>query len=244
MSHRIVHQVAVACLLSAASHFAAAQQDDVVARSRAKYAALRSYADTGTIVVETTIPGAPTLVERRRFVTYYRAPRQFYFDFRKGLTPDAERLVIWCDGGDFNTWWSATQVHEVYAKGRGGYAFAVSTYPTDGSATLVAPLLFAQAGLHGSLADFANYHVAAVEDVGGRRAYKVVGEVNLAFQNGAAGEPTQTTIWIDAETLLVRRIVQETRAGGRLTGRGTATLAPVADPALADALFRFSVPKS
>jgi hypothetical protein len=109
------------------------RQPDVIARSRARCAALKSYADNGTVISEMRSPGAPPVVERTSFVTYYRAPRQYFFDFRKGAGAGGERLVIWCDGGDlFNTWWSATKVHETYPKGSGATAFAVTAFPTNG----------------------------------------------------------------------------------------------------------------
>lgn len=221
-----------------------AQEDDIVKRSREMYAALASYADSGAVVVEAQSPGGPLLTERHRFVTYYQGPRKFFHDFREDPAAGGDRLVIWCDGGDFNTWWATTGVHEVYEKGRGANAFALSALPTNGSALQVPPLLFAGAGLHGPLSDFANYRAVGTERIAGRDAVKLVGEVRLTYQSGH-GTARPTTVWIDRETLFVLKVVEETPSGSArgVVSRSTTTLAPLANPRLDEARFRFTPPE-
>jgi hypothetical protein len=187
---------------------------DLIERSRAAYAALRSYADTGVVTAEDRLPGSPAVVEHHTFATYYRAPRQFLFDFTEDEKAGGERFVIWCDGGDFNTWWSTTGVHEKYERGRGGVAFAVGSLPTKGSALLIPPLLFSQAGLQGPLVSLQEPRLAGTEEVGGRRSYKITADMRLAYGTGNVGEERAVTIWIDAETLLVRKVFQDTPRGG------------------------------
>ena len=104
--------IAYACLLSASSPGA---QEDILTRSRAKYASLKSYADTGTVVLEYGVSS----LSRHTFKTYYRAPRHFYFDFTEDKADGGSRMVIWCDGGDFQAWSSETGLHNVYPKGQG-----------------------------------------------------------------------------------------------------------------------------
>jgi hypothetical protein len=213
-------------------------------RSRAAYAALRSYADTGVVITEEQLPGAPAVVERHTFTTYYRAPRQFFFDFNKDPKAGGERFVIWCAGEEFNTWWSTTGVHEKYERGRGELAFATGSLPTKGAALQIPPLLFSQAGLQGPLMSFKEPRLAGTEEVGGRRCYKVIAEMSLSYGTGYVGEERATTVWIDAETLLVRKVFQDTPRGGMAgaVSRVTTTFEPQADPDLDDARFRFAVP--
>jgi outer membrane lipoprotein-sorting protein len=218
---------------------------EIIDQMRAKYAALKSYSDTGTVTTEYAGPGGsgPSIVEQHTFTTYYRAPRQFFFEFVKDPKVGKERFVIWADGADFNTWWSATKVHDTYPKGRGATAFALATFPTKGSVMQIAPLLFAQAGLHGSIVDFTEPRLDGSEDIGGRRCYKVVGQVALAYGTGTVTSVRPTTIWIDAETLLVRRILEDTPSGtGASVDRVTTIFEPRADPAMDDAHFKFIVP--
>jgi hypothetical protein len=48
----------------------------------------------------------PANVHRHGFETYFRAPRQFYFEFDMDPRAGGERIVVWCDGGDFQSWLS------------------------------------------------------------------------------------------------------------------------------------------
>ena len=216
---------------------------DVLEQSRAKYAALKTYSDSGTVTTEYggTL-AAPASVEHFTFVTYYRAPRQFLFDFKGDPKNSDERLVIWSDETDFNTWWSATKVHEVYPKGKGATAFAVTAFPTKSSAMHLAPLLFSQAGLHGSIVDFKLLRTDPTETINGHKCYKLVGEVGLAYGTGAVTDSRLTTIWIDTESLLVRKIFEDTPKGAAEIERVTTTFDPAGDPKIDDTKFKFTPP--
>ena len=211
-------------------------------KTAAKYASLKSYSDSGTITYEFSSGSTdPVQTERYTFTTYYRAPRQFIFDFKKGPNADDERLVIWTDSADINTWWSATKVHETYPKGQGDSAFALSSFPTKGSVMKIPTLLFSGAGLHGPLTDFKQEHTDPDEAINGHRCFKLVGEVALAYGTGAVTESTPTTIWIDAESSLVRKILEDTSKSGAID-RVTTTFEPQADPKIEDSRFKFTPP--
>jgi outer membrane lipoprotein-sorting protein len=217
----------------------AGAQDDVLARSRAAYAGLRSYADSGVITTETRLPGAPPVVERHTFTTRFRSPRNFYFEFTKDPAAGSERLAIWCDGGDFQSWWSATGVHEVYSGGRGVSAFSTAVFPTKGAAADIPPLLFPKAEMHGPLTDAKDVRAAGTEDMNGRRQYKMTGIVQAHF-----GAARPVAIWIDAETLLVRKMVEDTPVGAPAghVDRVTTTFEPQLNPVLDDSGFQFAIP--
>jgi outer membrane lipoprotein-sorting protein len=216
----------------------------VLENARAKYASLKAYSDTGTITTEySSGPSDTTQTEHYTFTTFYRAPRQFIFDFKKGPNVDDERLVVWADGGDFNTWWSATKVHEIYPKGQGDTAFALSSFPTKESVMKIPPLLFSGAGLHGAITDFKLIRSDPIETINGHRCYKLVGEVALAYGTGAVTESRPTTIWIDADSQLVRKVLEDTSKNGAID-RVTTTFEPEADPKIDDAKFKFVSPAS
>jgi outer membrane lipoprotein-sorting protein len=235
--------ILAACLF-ATSALAGDQPPDaakLLADSRAKYAAMTSYSDTGSIVTEYQSPGARAVVEHHTFTTYYQPPRKFLLDFREDPKAGGERYVIWCDGGDFNTWWSTTSVHETYPPGRGAGAFAASASPTHGATWQTAPLLFSKAGLQGPLANFADPKLAGTEELGGRKMFKLTGTVGLAYGTGNLTGELDGTLWIDAETLLIRKIVEE-QGQGAFVSRTTTSFNPEADPALSDSVFEFKVP--
>ena len=214
---------------------------DLLGPTRAAYAALRSYADTGTVMVETKAPGSGLVVEKHTFTTRYRSPRNFYFDFKKDPSGSDERMVIWCDGGDFQSWWSATGVHDVYSGGRGVMAFGTAVFPTQGAATQIPPLLFPKAEMHGSLVDIKDIRAAGTEAINGRPTQKVAGVVAAHF-----GAARPITIWIDDETMLVRKIVEDLPVGSPAGSidRITTTFEPRLNPDLDDSGFRFAVPSS
>jgi hypothetical protein len=216
---------------------------DVLAQSRAKYAAMKSYADTGVVTTEFALSrAAPPTVERNSFRTVYSAPRRFLLDFKKGA--GGERLVIWGDGENFHTWWSATGVHEVYPRGQGANAFALSSLPTLGAAMAVPPLLFSQAGLHGVLTDFELVRSEGVETLDGRSCYRLVGTVGLAYGTGAVSGGRSTTIWIDVDTLLVGKMLEDTPAGSGadMVDRVITRFQPQNNPPVDPAVFQFIIP--
>ncbi len=212
---------------------------DTLDKVRAKYAEMKSYSDTGTTSTEYG-PSGSSVSERYTFTTFYRTPRQYLFDFKGG----DDRVVIWADGTDFNTWWAQTNVHETYPKGQGANAFALTAFPTKNSALHIAPLLFSQAGLHGSIADFKLLRADSTETINGHRCFKLVGEVALAYGTGAVSNARPTTIWIDAESLLVRKLLEDTTPGSVGIDRVITTFEPEAEPKIDDAKFKFTPPAS
>jgi outer membrane lipoprotein-sorting protein len=220
--------------------------DDLLARTRALYASLRSYADTGTVLTDIS-SGGVAVVERHAFRTLYRSPRHFYLEFNKDKGAGGARFVIWSDAEAFHTWWSTTGVEEVYPPGTGATAFAIGALPTAGALTVIAPLLFAQAGLTGTLTEIGETSPAGVELVGGHQCQKVTGVAKSVYTaTGHEFDIRKVTVWVDADTLLVRKVFEDsprgTPAGSVL--RSTVTFEPQANPALDDGKFRFTVPSS
>lgn len=217
---------------------------ELMDRVRATYAALHSYADEGVIVIETALGSGPMIVERHQFTTRYQSPRQFFLDFHKSRGPGAERYLIWGEGEDLQTWWSATRVHEKYPKGKGSAAFAVSALPTKDATTLIVPLLFAGAGLQGPLTSFTPTGAVALEPLAGHQCYKLPGRMGLAYGTGNISGARTVTVWIDGQSLLVRQILEDTPAGSGqgVVARVTTTLTPEPNPTLQPASFHFAVP--
>lgn len=223
-----------------------AQESDVLARSRATYASLKSYSDTGTVDVEFG-PAAAPLRERHAFKTFFRAPRHFYFEFNEDKRAGGERFVVWSDLEAFHTWWSTTGLENTFPKGQGAAAFMTGARPTQNALLQIAPLLFPAAGLTGTLNEFTDASVAGNEDVGGRPCHKLVGTARSVYPaTGRVTNVRRTTVWIDAATGLVRKVFEDTAQGtpAGTVARVTTTFEPVANPVLDDARFHFTVPAS
>ncbi len=140
----------------------------------------------------------------------YRAPRHFLFEFTEDKADGAGRLAVWCEGGDFQSWWSDTGVHNTYPQGQGTSAFISSGSFSAGSASQIAALLFANAGLVSTMTELTDMTAAGTEAVGGRPAYKLTGIARSKYPTGHEFNVRRTTVWIDVETLLVRKIFEDT----------------------------------
>ena len=221
---------------------AAAPAPDILTKSQAAYAALRSYADTGTVDTEYGQPGA-VVRERHTFRTLFHAPRHFLFDFVK--EDKADRFVVWADDEAFHTWWQATAVADAYPKGQGGGAFVAGGQPTLNSLMVLSPWLFSQADLTGSLTEFGDASTAGTEAINGHSCQKLTGVGKSVYrQSGHVVNVRKMIVWIDVQTLLVRRVFEDTAEGtGTGLNRITTTFDPQANPAIEDARFAFTPPK-
>lgn len=213
----------------------------LLARTRTAYASMHSYVDQGVVRTEYRGAAGPALVERHTFTTVYRAPRLFLLDFRRDPKLPPERYVVWGDDEAFHTWWSETRVQQDFPKGRGATAFALSALPTHDVVTIIPPLLFANAGLQGAVANLTGVRDAGEETVDGSPCEKLVGELNLAYRTGNVTGARKVTVWIDKGSSLVRRVFEDTPQG---SGTGvvstvTFTLSGTANPALDSSRFHF-----
>lgn len=228
---------------------ALARSDDsgeaLLARARSAYSSMRSYADQGVVRTEYRGAAGPALVEHHTFTTVYRAPRLFLLDFRRDPKLPPERYVVWGDDEAFHTWWSETRVQQDFPKGRGATAFALSALPTHDVVTIIPPLLFANAGLQGAVANLTGVRDAGEETVDGTRCEKLVGDLDLAYRTGNVTGGRKVTVWIDKGSFLVRRVFEDTAEG---SGTGvvstvTFTLSGAANPALDSSRFHFVRPR-
>jgi outer membrane lipoprotein-sorting protein len=221
--------------------FTPVHADDLVARSRAAYASLGSYSDTGVVTYEAT-----GLTERYTFKTYYRAPRHLYFEFDNEKKSGGRQQILWKEGGDLQSWNSATRVFETIptASGREVATISSAAGTTYGTSVLILSLLFPKSGLIGTIGELADASAAGMEDIGGRRCYKLVGVARSTYASGQVTNARATSIWIDTETLLVRRVFTDTPKNYPVgsIARLTTTLDPQLNPALEDGRFHFVVP--
>jgi hypothetical protein len=212
---------------------------DALTPIRERYLALQSYADTGTVLAEQQWTGAPVVTESGSFTTYFRAPRNFFFEFNEGEGAGGDRLVIWCDGGDFQSWWKTTNVHDVYDGGRGALAFLLALSPTMGTSNLVPGLIFARAELGGAVAGLREARDDGEEEVDGARFAKVHADILVA---GNVTRTQPTTMWIDPETKLIHRLLEDTPPDFGGLNRRTTVLKPQADIEIEDSRFTFEPP--
>jgi len=232
-------------MLCAPAQAAPASAQTRVDQSRARYSTLKSYADRGEVLDQ--FGPKPENSYRHTFRTYFRAPRQFLFDFKQDARAGGNRIVVWCDGGDFQSWSSATNQHETYPRGSNTAILAFQQFAsaTGRSITLVPALIFQGSGLVSSFGEFGDAVPAGSEAIGDVRAQKVDGVARSMYaKTQRETNVRRAAVWIDPQTQMLRRMLEDTPEGlpPSAVMRITTTLEPQADPQLEDRLFQFTVP--
>jgi hypothetical protein len=112
--------------------------------------------------------------------------------------------------------------------------------------TLIPSLLFRKANLVGPLQEIVDMSLAGTEPVGGHRCHKLVGIAQSVYPSGAVTNVRPITVWIDRETLLIRKVFTDTPKNYDLNAisRYTWTIDPVPNPKLDDGKFQFTVPNT
>ena len=237
---------------STAARRAAFNAEDVLAKTRAAYAALTSYADSGTVLDE-----ANGVTSRSTFrLLFSRKPHEFLIEYRAVALeykaghriPLTNHVVLWLDHGDLQAWSSRSQAHETYpaAGGQQVNALKHASYSTAGISVLIPSHLYFKAGLASPVHATEEAEADGFETVNGRRCFRILGVERWRYPSGRETGVRPITMWIDAETYLIHKIVEDTpRSMPRGTMRRQSTIIkPQANPLLESAQFRFAVPAS
>jgi hypothetical protein len=196
-------------------------------------------------------------VDRWKFRTFFRrSSPDLLFDFQgvtsksAGLETDAsaQRLVLWMIKGELQSFNQSAGAHETIPRESGNQPAALhraGAY-TAGTSILIPSLIFSKSNLPGTLLQIEQATDAGFEAVNGHRCHKIVGIAALYYQSGQRTNVRQVTAWIDSETLLVRKVFEDTPIGypAGSYSRLTVTIEPEANPTLDDDRFRFTVPSS
>jgi outer membrane lipoprotein-sorting protein len=236
---RIICVVTVILLISLPNlHGEQKSGSNLLQRSVLFYIRMQAYSDTAEMTTEFGTPGTTPVVEHYSFKTYFRAPQQFFFEFTKST---GERFVIWSEGGDFQTWSTATHTQDNYPQSQVTLAFSVASIPTKGASLQIAPLLFAKSGLKGPLLNLVDVKMIGTETVAGHSCQKFFAEKRLT---GLGEEERPTTVWVDSGNLLIRKILEDTPKGMGTGGvnRVTTVFEPKIDGAFTDSAFHFVPP--
>ena len=230
----------VAAILLSSPRERSAAAEDFLTRSRATYEALKSYADTGVVLSEYGYATSPAR-DRHVFTTFLsRAPRGFYFEFNK---QGGDRYVIWGDPEAFHTWWKTTHVLSDYRNPNNTDAFVGAEVQTAGSSSKIPSLLYSKASLPSDFANFTDAALDGDEDIGGHKCHRLVGTARDVYAATAREvNVRKMTVWIDADSFLIRKIVEEWKPLPEQVSRTTTTFEPQANPSLDASRFKFTPP--
>ena len=222
--------------------------EDVLQRTRALYPTLRSYGDGGTVTEETS-----GFINRLSFRTYFvNAPRNFFFDYQQIVSeyksgqriPLTNRTVLWMLHGQLQSW-STGGSHQEFPEGTNQISpFVQASAGTSGAVILIPSLIYVKANLVTTIQELGDVTSAGFENVRGRRCYKLMGIARSVYPSGQVTNVRPATVWIDAETFLIRQVFTDTPKGYPMGSISRLTIAyePRLNPSLPDSLFTFSPP--
>ena len=226
--------------------------NEVLGKMRAAYEALTSYADSGTVLDESS-----GFTDRSTFRTFFtREPNNLFIEFRGvaseykvgNRVPSNAHIVLWMEAGELQTWSGASQAHETYPRAAGQQVNAVKNagYYTHGISILIPSHLYSKAGMASPVHAAEDVEADGFETVNGRKCYRLLGVERWRYPSGQETGVRAITIWIDAETYLIHKVFQDTPKGypRNEISRRTTTIRHRANPVLAPAQFRFTVPTS
>lgn len=232
---------AFACVIFSAPAYAQ-NASEILKKMKDAYAAMKSYADKAVVLdLPDAMSSNPVLAKLSRYTfttNFSRSPRRFLLDYR---TCDTCQYVVWADPDAFHNWNKATGDRYDYPNPNNTGAMtgspAISKIPT---------LLYSKAAL---LSDF-NYYddveLDGTEAIEGHGCYRLVGRAHDEYAaTGRVVNVRKMTVWIDAESFLIRRISQDRgpTAGGGAHRIEQVTYQPQANPQLDGSRFRFVPPE-
>jgi len=233
---RVGAQLTISALILVAAAAHAQRAESILQKSRDAYSQMKSYTDSGQIINEY----GTSSEDKHTFSTAFnRSPRHLLLSFHK---QGGDNYVIWADPDAFHTWWKTTGQQTDYPNPNNTPAISLSDYNTQGTALKVPTLLYAKAfgavmlALHDPELD-------GTDDIGGHHCHRIIGRLSdLYTATGHEVNIRKATVWIDADSFLIRKMVEESKASPGQRSRKITIFEPQANPALDDAKFKFTPP--
>jgi hypothetical protein len=174
---------------------------DILRRTASVYKASKSYLDTGVVKTSYTTQSGKRDAETR-FKTAYVAPSRFRFESRMNDFGTVEvGYIVWMDGNDLQTWFSVEPDRGPVVTSIQGALDEAAGISRDASG-MIPGLLFSGTKLGGDIVRLTDSERLEDEQVDGFDCFRVRG-----FRWPNSGEPT--TVWIDKESFLIRRVYEE-----------------------------------
>lgn len=222
------------------------EAEDLARKVEERYAACRSYSDTGTVVRSAREPDGTAqtfpLTAPRKVVTAFVRPDRLRFEFDDLRAGKPVRHIIWMDGKTVKTWWDVRPGVETPESLQ--FAIGAAAGVTESTSVTIPPLLLpAVLGRKPALSRGLGKLVSLDDEKVGahlchrlRRAYEVAG-----FRDGKTFGVIDT-YWIDAQDLLIRRVAREMQVGPGWT-IGTFDLDPKFDVDVPPDALAFNPPE-
>jgi outer membrane lipoprotein-sorting protein len=209
-------------------------------RVRQVYAGAKTYRDTGVVTTTYFKPDGTVMMESKKpFSTAFVRPDRFRFEYHETRDGDRpSRYLIARDAtGKVRRWWDVRP--GVEEGGRLYMALAGATGVSDGSANTVPSLLLSDARHGRNWTQLKGLELLDDAETAGRRCHLVKHTIPAIPNTPAKG--SVFTYWLDAETLLLRRIESSTTFPEFYT-KAITTYEPVLNGDVPDSALAFDPP--
>lgn len=210
--------------------------ESILQKTRDLYSQMKSYADTGVVLFEY---GSSSEDQHTFSTAFNRSPRHVLLDFHK---EGGDQFVIWAAPDAFHTWWKMTGQQYDYPNPNNIPAISLSGQTTSGVAVKIPTLLYGKA-FGSAMLDLHDPELDGTEETGGHKCYRITGRAGDVYaQTGKEVNLHKVTVWIDADSFLVRKMVEDWKTLPGQRNRKTTNYEPRANPTLDDNQFEFRPP--
>jgi len=210
--------------------------ESILQKTRETYSQMKSYSDTGQIIYEY----GTSSEDKHTFSTAFkRSPRHLVLDFHK---QGGDRYVIWADPDAFHTWWKMTGQVMDYPNPNNVPAISMSGQSTAQVGLKTPTLLWGKA-FNSAMLNVADPALDGSEDIDGHHCYRITGRMSDIYSaTGKEVNLRKVTVWIDTDSFLIRKMIEEAKALPGQRNRTITIFEPRANPTLDDASFKFAPP--
>ena len=221
--------------LGSAAH--AQSAESILQKTRDTYAQMKSYADSGVVLNQY---GASSEDKHTFSTAFSRSPRHFLLDFHK---QGGDQYVIWADADAFHTWWKTTGQQTDYPNPNNVPAIGMSGQNTAQVGLKIPTLLWGKA-FSSAMLNIHDPEVDGTEQVSGHPCHRVIGRMSDVYSaTGKEVNIRKITVWIDAESFLIRKMTEDFKALPGQRSTVVTTYEPRANSSLDDAQFKFTPPQ-
>lgn len=196
-----------------ASSVAPPEAEDLARKVEERYATCRSYRDTGTVTRSAREPDGTLqtfpLTAPRKVVTAFVRPDRLRFEFDDLRVGKPVRHIIWMDGKAVKTWWDVRPGVETPESLQ--FAIGAAAGVTESTSVTIPPLLLPDVLNHKRPLSQGPGKLVSLDDekVGPHACHRLRREYEAVRFRTGKNFGVIETYWIDAGSLLIRRVVTE-----------------------------------
>lgn len=215
--------------------------EQILQKTKDAYVAMMTYADSGSVLDEYGSAASTSKTHYSFTTNFRRAPRAFVLETRK---EGGDRFVVWGDPDAFHTWWKTTGAQYDFPNPDNIGAISGSGRNTGGAGVKIPTLLYGKSQLAAMMLAMGDPTLEGKEKVGGHDCYRVTGRASDTYAaTGKEVNVHKVTVWIDADSYLVRQMREEWKGMPGQVIRTTTSYDPQPNANIEETRLRFKAPQ-